>query len=192
VTSNTVTDPLFVETDELDEEWIYVPRDEHADVQLRNGKLRHHGTANYGFLKTLCAWKSEVKRELHPANMELPLCKICEKLDDFIPTPDQLKARFSCDTCGVDRRALGEAYYSVRPNIWKSAHPDHVAGESRNLQPEECVGCFEKRLSRTLMSSDFAKAVGGVTLAEDIAKNPDYYSDRLAERASADSYRMVD
>jgi len=192
VTSNSVNDPDDFDLTELDEDEIYVPSDEHADVQLRSAKLRHLATANYGFLQTLCAWKSEARRELIPANMELPLCKICEKLEDFIPTPDQLTAYFSCDTCGIDRRIFGEDTYSVRPNIWKLAHPDHIAGESRNLQPSECIGCFEKRLGRTLLGSDFTKETGGCTLAEAVAADPTRYGQRIRERAVAESYRLVD
>lgn len=192
MTSNSANDPVLIDLSELDEDQIYAPDDKHADVQLRNAKLRHLATANYGFLQTICAWRSEARRELYPANMELPLCKICEKLNDFIPTPDQLIAYFSCDTCGIDRRYFGEDTYSVKTNIWKLAHPSYVTGESRNLQPSECIGCFEKRLGRTLMRSDFAKETSELTLAEAVASNPNNYGRRLRERALADSYRLVD
>lgn len=161
--------------------------DAHADVQYPGGKIRHLGTANYEFLKPLCRWKTELDRELLPADMSLPLCKSCVKLEDYIPTENALAEYHKCTDCGVDVRSLGESSYFIRPSVWATAYPD--SGDDVEARP--CIGCLEARLKRTLRANDFGN-FAGKPLAEVIEDTPLNYGARIKERANASKSVALD
>ena len=79
----------------------------------------------------------------------------------------------NCADCGVGCHSIGE-WYMVRDKIWAQAwagrrKPYHDMPGQEIL----CIGCLEKRIGRTLVRSDFTKA-----LVNDLYSD-DYKSERL-------------
>jgi hypothetical protein len=60
--------------------------------------------------------------------------------------------RFDCCGCGVNTFRVRE-YYLLRPELW-----DRVVPPERRTGML-CVGCFERRLGRTLVMGDFGDGI---------------------------------
>ena len=58
-----------------------------------------------------------------------------------------------CVDCGVDTFVIGE-WYMVQNALWKQAWE----GRPRPRREILCIGCFEQRIGRWLVASDFQAA----------------------------------
>lgn len=123
-------------------------------ARIGRGAVAHY-VDNYRYHpgRTLCGRILSETTEVR-ARIDAPPCQVCVSVGRNYPTKAEFREYHQCTDCGVDTWTLGEDCYRVRDAVWRAAYPLYDAGVGVG-STRPCIGCLEKRLSRTLIAVDF-------------------------------------